>query len=180
MGGEQAGDEDDPFVGGGGSGKGENMRAGHVTNVDLEEGSEERRRRTLWGRRGKWYGVVEGEADAFNVCVGSIEEVVDGECIGFVNRFGPRYRLQHGAYDNVRIDYCEVEGWGVLGLKVPCGLLGEFLRGVVTMHNIFRLNRHSSSYLQGMSGPGRNIEVMGGVPSSNLFRCSRGRRSVRF
>lgn len=72
------------------------------------------RRPGFWVRGGEWggggkgcmYVVVEGEVDAVEIGVGSVEEVVDGECVCFVDGFGVGEGLQHGPDDDVWVDDC--------------------------------------------------------------------------
>lgn len=81
-------------------------------------------------RRGT-YEVVEWEADTVDVGVCSVEEVIDGESVRFVDGFGARDGVLHGSDDDVGVYDGEVEARGMVRLELPRCLLGEFLRGVV-------------------------------------------------
>ncbi len=69
------------------------------------------------------YEVVEREKHILNVRVFAVQEIVDGKLVCLVHVLGSRDGLEHGADDDVRVDYGEIESRILLFEEIPCGLL---------------------------------------------------------
>lgn len=100
-------------------------------------------------REGKTDEVIKGKADAVQIGIFPVNEVVHSEYVCCVNGFGVGGVLLQRADDDVRVDDGEVKGRGMVFLEFPRGLLGEFLGGVVAENDIFGSDRLFGGDLEG-------------------------------
>jgi hypothetical protein len=76
--------------------------------------------------------MIEWESETFDLRICSVDEVVDGEGVRFIDRLGPGNGLDHWANNNIWVDDGEVESWLFFFEELPCCLLGQFLGCIVS------------------------------------------------
>jgi hypothetical protein len=68
--------------------------------------------------------------------MGAIYKAVDGKPVGLVDGIRPGYFMNHRTYDNIRVDYCEIENRATLFHEIPSGLLSQLFARVVSKDNV--------------------------------------------